>query len=226
MTTFFNMIYLRYWIVLITIPAIASEKFADVDLWLPKVYQKQYRVLLNAAEKAESDRYCHKLLSGRLIESESTLDHMKFHFRCRTQDSKTFSMQIDGNTLDVVNEYAEKQRIIEEQKKAEEARLQAEKDAEVARLEQEELDKLREEQSRYWGICRKSMKKRLKLFEQVEVLTPTPPDPMIKGRQFTYLVDFNAKSPARKPLYFTISCEISSLEEHAIDVSRRKLGKS
>ncbi|MGH1486317.1 MAG: hypothetical protein ACRBCI_08845 [Cellvibrionaceae bacterium] len=217
------MILLRYGFVFFVImPAFAAERFADVDLWLPKVYQKQYVTLLDAADKAQADPYCHKLLSGRLIESESTLEHMQFHFRCRTEDKKTFSMQIDGKTLVVTNEYAEKQRELEAKKKAAADKLQADKDAEQSRMDEEARRELQREQSRYWSICRKAMKKRLKLFEKVEVLTEIPPDPSIDEKEFTYLVDFDARSPSRKPLYFSIRCDISSLEEYAVDVFARK----
>jgi hypothetical protein len=216
-------LFARYSLFLLFIPSVfASERFADADLWLPKIYQKQYTVLVEAAEKAQADPYCYKLLSGNLIEHQSTLDHMIFQFRCRTEDNKTFSMQIDAKTFEVTNEYAEKQRELEAQRKAEEDRVQALKDAETQAIEKEKLAELQREQSRYWGICRKAMRKRLKLFEKVEILTEIPPDPLIKDKEFTYLVDFDAKSPSHKQLKFKITCEIRALDDYAVEVSARR----
>jgi hypothetical protein len=207
------------------VKAEASERFKDVDLWLPKTYQNQYVKLLDAADKAKADPYCHKLLSGRLMESKSTLDHLVFHFRCRAENKRSFSIRVDSKTLAVTNEYGEKQRAIEAAKRAEEERIEAEKAAETVRLEQEELEALREEQSHYWKICRTEMKKRLKLFEGIEILSKIPPEPVIDGRVFKYIVDFDAQSQSKRKIHFRIFCEIKGLEEYKVFVKARKSTK-
>ncbi len=200
----------------------ASERFADVDLWLPKTYQDHYLRLLDAAEKVEKDPYCHRLISGGMIEGRSTQEHMYFHFRCRAEDRKTFSIEVDGKSLEVTNVY-KKQK--EAEKKAEEERQRLAEEAakaEADRIEAERLAKLRSEQSRYWKICRKAMRKRLKLFNNIKVLTKGIPDPIIEGEKFTYIVLFDAENPKKESLHYKVSCDISSLTEHKVAVVARK----
>ena len=195
--------------------SVASERFKGVDLWLPASYQKQYTKLLDAAEKAREDPYCFQLLSGRLIEAESSQEHMKFTFRCRTEDRLQFSLQVDGNTLVVTNDFARRKKEMEE----EHGRQLSE---EEAALLAEELAKKRKEQIHYWKICRQAMRKKIKRFEKVVILTEALPEPTIDGDEFTYLVLFDAQNPQRKLLHFQISCVISGLEDYKIKVKPRK----
>ncbi len=202
--------------------SLASERFADVDLWLPKTYQDHYLRLLDAAEKVEKDPYCHRLLSGGMIEGRSTPEHMYFHFRCRAEDRKTFSIEVDGKTLEMTNVYR-KQKEAEQRAEEERQRIAAEAEkAEADRLEAERMAKLRGEQSRYWKICRKAMRKRLKLFDNIKVLTKGIPDPIIEGEKFTYIVLFDAENPRKESLHYKVTCDISSLTSHKVAVVSRK----
>jgi len=223
------MIY-RYWVcisLVITFPLYASERFKDVDLWLPKAYQNKYSRLLVAAEKAENDPYCFQLLSGRVLESQSTIDHIQFYFRCRAEDRKTFSLQIDGKSLVVTNDYAEKQlKIAEARLTAEEReakRVQQQKEANAEKIMKESLTIIRREQSQYWTICRKEMRRRLQTFEQVSILTEPLPEPTIQADQFTYTVLFDSLNPAKKTLHFQIVCTISALDYYEVGITPRKV---
>jgi hypothetical protein len=233
----------------------ASEHFEGVDLWLPTAYKKQYSTLLDAAEKAKNDRYCFQLLSGGILEAKSTINHMRFNFRCRAEDRKTFSIQVDGNTLAVTNAYAEKQQKIEaaalveeerkqqqeeerkrqeeERKRQEEEKKQQEEeskyrlikkqeDEESARVLASKVAARQREQSQYWTICRKIMRKRLRTFDKVTILTDSLPEPVIQADQFTYTVSFNSISPSKKTLHFQVICIISALDYYSVDIKPRK----
>jgi hypothetical protein len=249
---------LRYGLSLLSVisTTVFSERFAGVDLWLPKVYQDQYMLMLDAAEKAKAAPYCHQLLSGRVVEDRSTIEHLYFHFRCRSDDKTMFSVSVDGKSLAVTNEYGEKRQIIETQQKAEEARLQAaaekaaadeaeaerlrieeeaeqvrieeerriaEEEAEKARLEAERIAEIQRQQSRYWSICRRAMKKRLASFENVVILAESIPEPIIEDEQFTYNVNFDADSQAKKSLHFKIVCTINGPKEYKVNITARKV---
>lgn len=218
----------RYWVwvsFFIAGPLVASERFKGVDLWLPSTYQKHYSKLLGAAEKAKNDPYCFQLLSGRVLESKSTIDHMQFYFRCRAEDRNTFSIQVDGNTLAVTNTYAEQQRKIEEARLADELEANLAKhleDAETAKILAEKVAARRREQSRYWSICRKEMRKRLKTFEKVTILSDSLPEPEVQADQLIYTVLFDSLSQARKTLHFKIVCNISALDYYQVSIKPRK----
>lgn len=206
------------------LPTWANEPYKNVDLWLPTAYQEHYDLLYKSAKLADQDPYCDRLLSGRLLESRSTPDKLYFHFRCRASDQSTFSLQIDPQTMVVTNSYGDIKRKLEEEKKAKQAQIEAEKQAELDREKERERLRLIQIQSQYWGICRKSMKERLKYFQKVSILTKLPPEPLIKEDEFTYSVDFDAVSQTQRAIYFTIQCQISNSNDHQIDVfSRGKL---
>ncbi|MBX2807684.1 MAG: hypothetical protein KTR20_03545 [Cellvibrionaceae bacterium] len=191
----------------------SSERFPDVDLWVPTAYQHQFLRLLAAAEKAQAAEYCHTLLSGRLLESQSTPERPLFSFRCRTDQRKLFTVKVDGVTLAVTNTYLERQR-----------ELQAQADAEAQRQEAARLAALHEEQKHYWGICRQAIKQRLKLFKQVEILTAMPPIAEIKEEtQVRFMLAFDARSPANKPLHYQVICDIEGLDDYSVKLKRRKL---
>jgi hypothetical protein len=209
-------------LIVIFVQSHASERHQEVDLWLPKTYQNHFVLLTKAADLVKQDKYCHKLLTGRLMESQSRLDHPVFHFRCRAKNKRSFSVQVDGLTMGLTNEYGEKQRAIEEAKRKEEERLQAIKNAEIERLDKEELEALRQKQSHYWKICRTAMKKRLQRFDKVEIVSAIPPIPNVDGYLFSYSVDFDAQSQSRLPIYFTINCDIQDLEDYTVSVKSRR----
>lgn len=203
--------------------AIASERFKGVDLWLPSTYQKQYSKMLEAAEKARSDPYCFQLLSGRILEEKSSVDHMQFYFRCRSESRESFSIQVDGNTLALTNTYAEKQKNKQQAIDSENVALKQQQDAEAARAVAEQVAARRKEQSQYWQICRKEMRKRLKTFEDVTILTESLPEPEIQMDQFTYTVLFDSKSPSKKTLHFQALCTISALDYYSVSIKPRKI---
>jgi len=233
----------RHWVlfsILFSITLEASERFKGVDLWLPTTYQKQYSTLLDAAEKAKNDPYCFQLLSGRVLEEQSTLDNLQFNFRCRTEDRKTFSIQVDGNSLAMTNTYGDQQRKIEAEPLAEALRaktVKTKEEAEAERIEEEarllaELEAAAQlaedvaarhrEQSQYWTICRKIMRKKLRTFDEVTILTESLPEPTVQADQFTYTVLFDAINPSKKPLHFQIICTISALDYYNVDIKPRK----
>ncbi|MGH1439733.1 MAG: hypothetical protein ACRBBR_06455 [Cellvibrionaceae bacterium] len=222
----------RYWVwfsFFIVGPLHASDRFKGVDLWMPTTYQKQYSKLLDAADKAKDDPYCFQLLSGRVLEAKSTIDHMQFYFRCRTEDRDTFSMQVDGNTLAVTNTYGERKRKIEETRLAEEELkknlVKQLKDAESAKMLQEKVAARRKEQSKYWSVCRKEMRKRLKSFDKVSILSDSLPEPEVQADQLIYTVLFDSLSPSRKTLHFKIMCNISALDYFDVVIKPRKVIK-
>lgn len=200
--------YSRWFILFFVLPVFASERFSHVDLWLPKAYQRQYTHLLKAAEKAETDPYCYRLLSGRLIESLSTADHLFFSFRCRTEENTTFSLQVDGKTLVVTNDYAEKKKALEQRKMD---------------REKEKVARLLEEQHHYWDICEEKVKEHLERFDKAKILTKLPPKAISKGKFLVFKVDFDAQSQSRRPIHFIIRCDINEQEEHKLKVKRRRV---
>ncbi len=130
-----------------------QERFKDVDLWLPIAYLEKWGAFFQAADKAKNDPYCRQLLSGRLSESQSSLDHPIFIFRCRAEDRTIYTIQVDGNTMMVTNAYGDQQRKLEEERLAAEAqRLEEERkrlsEEEKRRQEGEEKRRQAEEQRR------------------------------------------------------------------------------
>lgn len=193
-------------------PASHAEPFADVDLWLPKSYQKHYIKMIAAAEKAQAEPECYRLLTGRIVESRSSQEQLYFQFRCRTEDRVTFPVQVDGNSLEVVHSFYDRAQILEAKRKAEAEKL-AEAEAAAARAAAE---------ARFWKVCKQHIQKRLQAFQGLSVLTEMPPNPSIEGERHTYSVDFDALSPSRTRLMFTANCTISNLEDYKVDVARRR----
>ncbi|MBX2808725.1 MAG: hypothetical protein KTR20_08855 [Cellvibrionaceae bacterium] len=188
-----------------------SERFSGVDLWVPTAYQYQFLKLLDAAEKAQAADYCHQLLSGRVLEARSTPEHPIFYFRCRTEERKVFSINVDGITMAVTNTYLERQR-----------EKQAKMEAEAQQREMARLAALRDEQKQYWGICRAAIKKRLSLFKGVDILTPVPPAPEIKNEtHLRFILAFDALNPVNKALHYKAICDIKGLEDYSVRLKRR-----
>lgn len=215
----------------------ASERYKGVDLWLPQAFQHEYTKLLNAADKVKEALYCDEILSGSINESVSTLDHIHFVFKCRTKNRHTFPILVDGNTLALVNEYGDQQLKLEEENRLrkelddkEKARIeeldvaakQKTLNEEEARILAENVSQRRREQSQYWQICRHDIRKRLKNFNQVKILSDSLPEPLIQADQFTYTVVFDSLSPSRKILHFQVDCVISALDNYVTKVSPRK----
>ena len=194
-------IYCLLLVFLLSHIADASERLQDVDLWLPKAFQKHYMLLVKAAEKAQDDPYCYKLLSGRLMEKQSTLEHMRFHFRCRSEDNKMFWLQIDGNSFAVTNEY-----------KALASRIEAAKKA---------------QQGRYWAVCLPVIEQRLEAFNEAEIIsTDLPPKPIIQGDNLIFSLNFDAKAQSGTPLNFVVHCEISGVDQYKVRIVGRRSHQS
>lgn len=190
----------------------SSDRFPGVDLWMPTSYQYHYLALLDAAEKVKVEPYCDEMISGRLLESKSTKDHPIFYFRCRTAERKLFSLHVDGKTMEIKNTYLEKQR-----EKEVRAKAAAEK------KEAERVQAIREAQKQYWGVCRKQLKKRLKLFNGVNIVSALPPEPeYLSEEELLYSIDFDALNPAKKALHYRANCKIKGIEDFSVKLKVRR----
>ena len=170
-----------------------STRFSGVDLWLPKSYQHLYLKLLDAADAAQSDEYCKKLVSGYLLEKKSTNKHPIFEFRCKTQDKKAIKLEVDGLSLAVKNTYMEKVKLMEQQEKERKEQL------------------LKEKQKEFWPLCYESIKQRLSYFEGVDIVSSIPPNMDTSNQEKTaFSLSFNAISQAKKPLNYTIRCLVNN----------------
>jgi len=145
-----------------------------------------------------------------------------FRFKCRTKDGTLFTLQVDSKTKTIKNAYAERQKELERLRIEEEARLKAEQEEADRIAAKEAAAALKVIQDQYWGLCFRAFKKRLKFFEQVEILSTLPLEPEIVEETFTYTLIFDAYSPSKRLLHFKMLCEISGLEDFSIDVKPRR----
>lgn len=188
-----------------------DEKIKEKRLWLPISYQQYYPEMLTAADKAYKNDYCHQLIDGSLNERESSSQQVVFTFRCRTQDRRLFTLNINAHTLHVTNSLEEwiKQKKIEEERER-----QAELDKERRRQE--------EEREQYWGICEEVFNRKANLFTSAKVISDMPPEPDINEvGEHIYYIEFQTLSSKKTVLNYLATASIHNLEK--CDVSIRPL---
>lgn len=190
----------------------AVDSLPGVELWLPKSYQKHYLKLIEAAKKIQREPECWKLLDGRLREAKSTLDAPVFYFRCRDDARKSFSYEVDMNTMEIFNIHLARQRLIEEK----EAQKQAE-------LEAKALIVQKKKEKSYWKLCHKAIKQKISSFNQAKIISELPPEALsLDDDTIQFKVDVNGLSLSKKVLRYSARCNISDPESIDVKIKRRK----
>ncbi len=182
-------------------PVSANDALLDnANLWLPAYYQSYLGDLKNAAAAVKKTEKCHRLLSGKLIEGRSSLDHLIFSFRCRTQERYSFSVEFDNNTQLISDPY----------------------DPFARKKEENRLRKERERVQRYKEICTQEMKNRINEFKRPKILKDNNLDsPLVKDGMTVYKLSFDSMSSKNKTLLYKIECKVISDNDYQIKVSPR-----
>jgi len=202
---------------------LATDSLPNVDLWLPKSYQKHYIKLVEVAKKIQDQPDCSQLLSGRLKESRSTLENPVFYFRCRDDARKSFSYDVELNTMAISSIYVDRKREQEILRKKQEAEEQIRLAQEQARLAEEALDAEKQKEKSFWKICHRAIKDKISGYNEATIVSDLPPKAHALDADTTqYKVNFDSVSFTQKVLRFSVRCNISSPEEVDVKIKRRK----
>ena len=195
--------------------AYAIDSLPGVDLWLPKSYQTHYLKLVEAAKKIQREPECWQLLNGRLNEGKSTLDDPIFYFRCRDNNRKSFSYEVDMKTMDIFSAHLERQRLL--------AKKEAKKQAEIdAKLEAEALDAKKKQENTYWKLCRKAIEQKISSFNDAKIITQEQPQGRsVDDETIQFKVDVDSLSLMNKVLRYSARCNISDPDTIDVKLKRR-----
>ncbi|MGS2718215.1 hypothetical protein ACVBE9_08595 [Eionea flava] len=185
-----------------------DEQIKQKRLWLPISYQQYYPEMLTAADKAHNNDYCYQFIDGSLNESESSMRNIIFTFRCRTQERRLFTLNVNAHTLHVTNSLEEwiKQKKIEEE---------LERQAELLK------EKLRKEKEKeqYWGICEEVFTRKANLFTNAKVISEMPPEPDVNEvGEYIYYIEFQTLSSKKTVLNYLATASIHNLEKCNVSI--------
>lgn len=218
------------------------------QLWLPKSYLRHLPQLYDAARLVEDSPRCAELLEGTSHLDRSTLDHPVFRFTCRNSEGKSYSLLVDGPSLEKIDETRPSGRVSFEQLREEYREEQArERERELKRQELAELQSASEEAERVrqqwlawwqeefqrredlWTQCVKRLQERVGDMQSLEWLTDTMPEPDLEQEPelgnhpaLTFVVDFNAQSYYGEDLYYRAYCRQSDDDTLELDIKARR----
>lgn len=166
------------------------------DLWLPKTYNRHLPRLYDAAQLMAQSARCARFIEGQAHLDKTSLEHPVFTLTCRNPEGQTYSLVVDGPSLDVLDATRPSGRVSFEQLEREyqqELELERERERkrqELAEQEQKakELAELRrqwqawwqteqERQTRIWEECVAQLQERVGAMDGLEWLTQTMPEP-------------------------------------------------
>ncbi len=237
------------WLISVCGPAVQAVELEQ--LWFPESYLRHLPRLYDGAKLVAESERCAQFINGSVQVDRSSLTHPVFRYNCRDQGLRTYSLLVDGLTLEVLDptrpggrvSFAELEREweaeLERQRQLEEARaaVQQEIDEELAlrrqqaleqaRLEQEELERQLERQRRQglWELCNAALRQRIGQMADVHWLThEMPDDPHIDGEGvLVYEVDFDAKDWHGEALRYRGFCRMKSSDEYRVTIRPRRL---
>ena len=171
----------------------------DASLWLPTRYQAHFEALKSAALTVKATEKCHHLLSGKLLTSRSSPEHLIFSFRCRTQERYSFSVEFDNNTQLISDPY----------------------DPFELKKEQNRLRRERQKAKRYKDICQQAMEERIEEFREPVILDINPVGPLVESGRTIYSLSFDSISSKDKTLHYKVQCKIKNDNDYQMKVSPR-----
>ena len=203
---------------------------ADVDvedLWLPKSYIRHLPRLHDAAQLMAESTRCARFIEGQAHLDKSSLEHPVFTLTCEGPEGQTYSLVVDGPSLEVLDSTRPSGRVSFEQLEKEyqrELALERERERkrqELAEREREasELAELRrqwevwwqaerERRVRLWEDCVAQLQERVGAMRELEWLTQTMPEPEMP--------ELNRKAPTelgkQPPVSFQIDFNAVSYE--------------
>lgn len=172
------------------------------QLHLPKSYLRYLPELLDGGELVASTERCQQFISGTLSLDKSSPDEPVFLYTCRDDSQQTYSLLVEGNSLEILDpsrpsgrvSFAELQAEIDRQRERERARAAAEaaviaelqqERAEVRRLREQEIERQALEQARLdeiarrerlWEACRVLLREQTRNMLEVSWLTQVQPE--------------------------------------------------
>lgn len=218
------------------------------QLWLPKSYLRHLPRLYDAARLVEAYPRCAQLLEGTSHLDRSTLEHPVFRFTCRNSEGESFSLLVDGPSLEKLDETRPSGRVSfeqlheeyrEEQARERERELKQQELAQL-RLASEEAERVRKEwvewweeeyqrRETVWAKCVARLQERVGEMQSLEWLTDTMPEPELAQEPelgsrpaLTFVIDFNAQSYYGEDLYYRAYCRESEDDTLELDIKARR----
>ena len=176
---------------------------ADIDvedLWLPKSYIRHLPRLYDAAELMAESARCARFIEGQAHLDKSSLEHPVFTLTCQSPEDRTYSLVVDGPSLEVLDatrpsgrvsfEQLEKeyrQELARERERQRKRRELAEREQEAAQLAdlrrrwQAWWQAEQERRVRLWEDCVAQLQERVGAMRGLEWLTQSMPEPKLPG---------------------------------------------
>ncbi|MGD8175521.1 hypothetical protein [Marinimicrobium sp. ARAG 43.8] len=215
-------------------------------LWLPSSYLRHLPRLYDAAREVEAWSACDELLEGTSLLDQTRLEHPVFRFVCRDEAGRTFSLVVDGPTLQKVDETRPEGLVSFDQLEKEQAEIDAEERERQARLAQRDAlqaqvwasEKERREwiewwevenerRERLWEQCVVALRERVGNMQALEWLNSARPEPAVLETPsldyhppLSYTVDFNAENYQGEPLFYRAVC-MKSEDGVTLDIGAR-----
>lgn len=194
---------------LLPLPAQAVD---TARLWLPKIYQKYYLQLVDAAEAAEALDRCQTVLEGTIDREQSLPAHPHFRILCRQANGLSYNEMVDGlsfatlTTLVVeLPEPTEEER--ERLRQLEQARAEV---ALAARTEQA------------WQVCDAQIQQQTRLMvDMVRQVQGQPEATEVNDREITFTVAFDAKNLWGEALRYQALCTVGPESSAVVELRKR-----
>lgn len=219
------------------------------DLWLPKSYLRHLPRLYDAAQLMVKSARCAHFIEGQAHLDKSSLEHPVFTLTCQSLKGQTYSLVVDGPSLNVLDptrasgwvsfeqlEDEYQQELVLEQERERKRQALAEQEREVAELVElrRQWQAEQERRVRLWEICVAQIQERVGAMRELEWLTRRMPEskmaePKIKppaelGEQppVSFQIDFNAVSYAGEDLRYRAFCRSAVNESLELEIKPRR----
>lgn len=191
------------------------------DLWLPKSYIRHLPRLYDAAQLMANNTRCARFIEGQAHLDKSSLEHPVFILTCENPEGRTYSLVVDGPSLEVLDSTRPSGRVSFEQLEKEyqrELALERERERkrqELAEREREasELVELRRQWEAWWqaeqkrrvGLwedCVAQLQERVGAMRELEWLTQTMPEPSMPQLDISSPTDLGEPPPVNFQIDF------------------------
>lgn len=220
-------------VLLLALPSAGAQADVDIDkLWLPVSHQRHLPRLYDAARLLKAYSGCASFLEGTTQLDRSRPDHPVFSLRCRGPEGETFTVLVDGPSLEKLDDTRPAGRVsfeqLQREYEREQARLQEQRerqdDLAALELTSNEAQRLRERWRDWWGReyqrrehlwaqCEQLLEQRVGRMAELEWLTDSMPEadmaepPTLETHPpLTFVMDFNAQSYHGEALRYRAYC--------------------
>lgn len=218
------------------------------QLWVPKSYLRHLPRLYDAAQLVEDSSRCTEFLEGTVAVDQSELEQPVFKLTCRNRDHQTYSLLVDGGSLEKLDdtrpggsvsfaqleeEYQqERERQLERERKRQELaerRARQRREAEERERREAWLEAERLRWERLWEVCKAGLQERVGRMSKLEWLTDAMPQPEFASEPevgdqppVTFTIDFNAEDVHGAALSYQAQCTVEDAEQYQLDIGPRK----